>query len=74
MLTVPLGFASSNDFSGLVVAATRAYPVGELARSALRACTRVQGVQTVVCTPFVAAGLRSLAFWHAHKSFILKTS
>jgi predicted transcriptional regulator len=57
MLTVPLGFTSSNDFSGLVVAATRAYPVGELARSALRACTRVQGVQTVVCAPFVAAGL-----------------
>jgi hypothetical protein len=74
MLTMPLGFASSNDFSRLIVAATRAYPVGELARSALRACTRVQGVQTVVCAPFVAAGLRGLALWHAHKLFILMTS
>jgi hypothetical protein len=41
ILAVPLGFASSNDFSGLVVAATLAYPVGELAGSALWACTRV---------------------------------
>ena len=66
ILAVPLGFTSSNDFSGLVVAATRAYPVGELARSALWACTRVQGVQTVMCAPFVTAGLRSLAFWDTH--------
>jgi hypothetical protein len=74
ILALSLGFASSNDFSGLIIAATRAYSVGELARSALRACTRVQGVQTVVCAPFVAAGLRSLALWHAHKSFILTMS
>src|SRR5262245_49181410 len=28
----------------------------------------------VVCTPFIAAGLRSLALWHAHESCILTTS
>src|SRR5215471_20557147 len=74
MLTLPLGFASSNDFSRLVVATARAYPVGEPARSALRACTRVQGEQTVVCAPFVTARLRGLTLWHAHKSSILTTS
>ena len=67
ILALPLCFAPSDDFSGLVVAATRAYPVGQFARAALWAGTRVHEVQAVMCAPFVAAGLRSLALWHAHR-------
>jgi hypothetical protein len=74
LLALPLCLAPSDDFSGLVVAATRAYPVGKFARAALRACTRVHEMQAVMGAPFVAAGLRSLALWYAHIFSTLTTS
>src|SRR2546428_12602450 len=71
ILALPLCFAPSDDFSGFVVAATLAYPVGEFACSALRACTRIHEAQAVVGAPFVTAGaVRLVAFDFLTVSFL----
>src|SRR5712691_11699429 len=74
ILSWPLCFAPSDEFSCFLVAATLAYPVGEFACSALRACTRIHEAQAVMGTPFITAGFRSLALWHAHMISTLTTS